>query len=362
MKNFHVGDVFYGKSYVDMINKTIGTDFHSDIIKSCISLDRFGYKDLTAWFAFMNGETHGHRSDWKWRNYLLDNNTKIKEKLVSKNTEFYKYKRNEEGYLPYRLCFQIDPYNKGDKYCCKFVGLFRLTNFLKDDLTIMEYSKVSDDFCLKNISEYEYDEKFRKTLVDGYDKYKIPISKLGFSDTNYTILRNGNIKYTHELLEVGLDTLNKDFLNELRQKLYEVFKKDEKDYQEYEYILPEELEPDVTIKPHNKTSKSFILNKKMFDKDQIVIETVMEYVRLHLDIKIQELKDAFNFPNLSFTVIEDAKIAATQPNYELNYFYKEDESIPLVDGEVFVWKQWSDNDLDLFIENVKSLSLGIKIF
>ena len=81
-----------------------------------------------------------------------------------------------------------------------------------------------------------------------------------------------------------------------------------------------------------------------------------------MDIKIQELKDAFNFPNLSFTVIEDAKIAATQPNYELNYFYKEDESIPLVDGEVFVWKQWSDNDLDLFIENVKSLGLCIKFF
>lgn len=359
MKIFSVGDVFYGKSYVDMINKALGTHIHEGYMNSCVKLDGFGYTDIVAWFAFMNGEKHGHRKDWIWKNRLLHNNTIIQEKLVSTDTELFKHKRNEEGYFPYRLCFQIDPFEKGDRHCCKFVGFFHLSNFLEENLTWIEYSKTSDEFCLKNISEYEYDEQIKKPLISSESKYKTPISEMGFSNHVYNILKSGSINYAHELLEIGIASNNENLLTELRQKLFGVFKKDVEAYEAPQTIPVTKPKP-ASLTPAPSSSKKFAFNNKLYEMDMVVLEAVTEFVRRHIDIKKQDLKNAFNFSNLPFNVIEDSQIATALPDYKLNYFHEEDESLPLVDGEVFVWKKWNANDLALFIENIKPLGINIE--
>ncbi len=355
MKNLFVGDVFYGKSYVNMINKAIETNLHEGLMNSLVKLDNFGYKDVAAWFVFLNGETHGHRKDWLWKNYLLDNKTRIQEKLVSTTKNFYNNKRNEEGYLPYRLCFQIDPFETGNKFCCRFVGLFTLTGFYKKDLTSMEYTKFADEFCLKYINEYEYDEKIKKPLVNSNDKYKTPVSKMGFSEYALNILKSGNVNHAHELLEIGLNSDNESLINEIKQKLYELFKKDNSTETP---LLNETAAPKETL---SKNTKDLIFNKKIVAKEEIVLEVVTEYVKKHIDIKKQELKEIFNISNHAFNVIEDADVACAKPDYKSNYFYEEDKSIPLIDGDIFVWKQWSEPDLSLFFNKARALGLTIEI-
>lgn len=74
MRIFKENDVFYGKNYADLINKTIGTSF-AGYMKCSVNLEPFGAPGVIAWFVFMDGSEHGYEEGWKWVNKLsLDQN------------------------------------------------------------------------------------------------------------------------------------------------------------------------------------------------------------------------------------------------------------------------------------------------
>ena len=74
MRTLKTGDIFRGSSYVDLINRTIGTNFNS-CFRCLIEMNEFvNCCGLTSWFVFMNGYVHGSSFDWKWKNFLLGRN------------------------------------------------------------------------------------------------------------------------------------------------------------------------------------------------------------------------------------------------------------------------------------------------
>ena len=58
MRTLRFNDIIKGTSYVDMINKAVGTNYQR-WIKSSVDMQDFGVENVCAWFVFMNGEIHG---------------------------------------------------------------------------------------------------------------------------------------------------------------------------------------------------------------------------------------------------------------------------------------------------------------
>lgn len=81
MKTLTAGDLIYGHSYTDMINKAIGTKFKG-YRRSLAELDDFGAAGVGAWFVYMNGMEHG-MEDNLWENFKSLDETYIKEFCVS---------------------------------------------------------------------------------------------------------------------------------------------------------------------------------------------------------------------------------------------------------------------------------------
>ena len=50
-----------------------------------------------------------------------------------------------------------------------------------------------------------------------------PLSELGLSDRVYRLLKSGGISFAWELLSLGMETSG-EIADEIRQKLYEVFR------------------------------------------------------------------------------------------------------------------------------------------
>jgi len=221
LKILNLGDVTYGLNHADMINKAIGTNYDA-WFKSVVDLDQFGVQGVVAWFVFMDGSEHGYEEGWRWKNYIFDDKNEIHEYNVSTIKTTIIKKRNEDGYYPFRLCFQIDPYNTGNRYCCKFVGAFRLTSFLKEDLTAIKYTKVIDSFTLGSKGEKGFYLNSKDDFLKKNSSYFIPLEKLGFSDRVYQLLKRGNISYAGELLELGF-CINGEIADEIRHKIFKCF-------------------------------------------------------------------------------------------------------------------------------------------
>ena len=224
MKTLTAGDFIYGHSYADMINKAIGTKFKS-YMRSLVELADFGAVGVGAWFVYMNGIEHG-TEDNLWENFKTPDETFITEFCVSPCREKIIAKRNKEGFHPFRLAFQIDPFDIDDSpTCCKFLGTFCFSKFLREDLTAIEYKKVSDVFRINGKDEFGAPCSTRNDLLNIDDpvikKFLVPIDELRLPEKIYQMLKGVEIKYAGELLELGLETGT--YSTEIRKKLYEFF-------------------------------------------------------------------------------------------------------------------------------------------
>ena len=221
MKNLKKGDIFFGKNYADMINHAIGTN-HQYWPKSSVPLDEFGVPGVIAWFVFMDGSVHGQPT-WLWVNKLSMDGEEIDEYNVSPTLSPLQKRRHEEGYHPYRLAFQLDPYGDGKNNICRFVGVFRLKSFIRKNSSAMTYEKVLDDFKLGSKGQV-FGCNNKDDIKPKKGKYFTPLSKMGFTDTTYNILKN-HIDNAGDLLELGIG-INGPLANEIENKIYECFKEE----------------------------------------------------------------------------------------------------------------------------------------
>lgn len=225
MKTLTAGDLIYGHSYTDMINKAIGTKFKG-YRRSLAELDDFGAAGVGAWFVYMNGMEHG-MEDNLWENFKSLDETYIKEFCVSPSHKKIMEKRDKEGFHPFRLAFQIDPYDTDDSpTCCKFLGAFCFSKFLREDLTAIEYKKISDVFRINGKDEFGAPCSTRADLLEIDDpvikKFLSPIDELRLPEKIYQMLKGAEIKYAGELLELGLGTGS--YSTEIRKSLYGFFR------------------------------------------------------------------------------------------------------------------------------------------
>ena len=135
-------------------------------------------------------------------------------------------KRNKEGFHPFRLAFQIDPFDIDDSpTCCQFLGAFCFSKFLREDLIAIECKKVSDVFRINGKDEFAAPCSTRNDLLNIDDpvikKFLVPIGELRLPEKIYQMLKGVEIKYAGELLELGLGTGT--YSTEIRKKLYEFF-------------------------------------------------------------------------------------------------------------------------------------------
>ena len=220
MKNLKTGDVFYGKNYADMINNAIGTNFHS-WMKSGVELDDFGCPGIIAWFVFMDGTEHGYEEGWSWVNKLSMDGQEIDEYNISISKDRLKRRRAQEGYYPYRLAFQLDPYGNGSHHCCRFVGAFRLKSFIREDASAVTYEKVMDCFKLGAKGEVGAYLNTKEDLIPTTGKYTIPLEDLEFSEGVQRLLK-GYIKNAGDLLELGIG-FEGPLADEIQKKICELF-------------------------------------------------------------------------------------------------------------------------------------------
>lgn len=223
MKILRSGDTAIGRNYAEMINDAIGTNFKG-YQKCTVDLpnpDEPEKTDICAWFVYMDGSVHGYPDGWLWRNILSSDGKTIREYNVSPNKILLMKRQTSEGYHPYRLCFQLDPNGKDKNNWSKFVGAFRFSKFLSEDLSAVEYVKVSDEFKIASKGD-----RFNSILNTKNDflidaaSYKIPISKMGFSDLVYQLLSRFSITTSGDLIELGIG-VEGEIAVEIRKKLYE---------------------------------------------------------------------------------------------------------------------------------------------
>lgn len=220
MKIFKLGDCFMGKSHASMINDTIGTNFQK-WFKCTVNLDDYGANDVIAWFVYMDGTIHGYPDGWEWANRLSTDGNVITETYMTKDRDKLLKKREEDGYYPYRLAFQLDPNKGGNRYFCKFVGAFCFSGFTQNDYMSVKYTKVTDQFKLGDKGAYNAWADGKEVLMK--DKRLLTnISELGFSEQVYRILNNGKISTVAELLELGIG-ISGSIAEEIRRKIYECF-------------------------------------------------------------------------------------------------------------------------------------------
>ena len=216
MRILRVGDVIFGKSHADMINKAIGTHFYS-YMKSSVELSDFGCPNVIAWFVYMDGSVHGYEDGWRWANRLSLDGNEIDEYNVSDCKEKLKKRRIDDGFNPYRLAFQIDYDETGNRHCCKFVGTFRLKSFIRKDASAVTYEKVLDEFKLLGKGEYGGGYNCKEDLIPKEGKYLTSLLEMGFSEKTYSLLKN-SIKNAGELLELGIG-IDGPIANEIQEKI-----------------------------------------------------------------------------------------------------------------------------------------------
>lgn len=223
MKSLVVGKtIVYGQNHSDMIERAIGIKGITQ--RSSASLKDFGIAEVYAWFVCMDGTERGLKKNWKWKNFLSDDGKEIKEKYTGDAKEIYEEKTYKEGFLPFRLAFQLDPYQNGNKHCCKFVGVFRFDGFYDKHLLIKRYVRVSESFTLGLIGEDVSSINNKSIFLKDFGKYYTPIEPFNLSVDLSNMLKKYGIKYMGELLELGLSDAKPSYLKEIREKLYDVFK------------------------------------------------------------------------------------------------------------------------------------------
>jgi hypothetical protein len=222
VKVLRTGDVFWGKSYVDMINRAIGTNLKEGFRASGVSLDEFGLEGVIAWFVFMDGTVHGYADGWEWVNKISIDGKEIDEYNISTNKTTLKGRRAKEGYHPYRLAFQLDPYGEKDNHRCRFVGAFRFDSFIRKDSSAVTYIKIGDQFYLAGKGERGAILGSKADFIPLQGKYITPIEEMGFSNESYGLLKPF-FSNAGDLLEVCMES-ECPLVLEIQNRLFECFK------------------------------------------------------------------------------------------------------------------------------------------
>ena len=222
MKVLKTGDIFWGKSYVDMINRAIGTNLKEGFRSSGVHLDEFGLNGVIAWFVFMDGTVHGYSDGWEWVNKISPSGQEIDEYNISTNKTTLKGKRAKEGYYPYRLAFQLDPYGEKDNHRCKFVGAFRFDSFIRKDASAVTYSKIMDKFYLSGKGEFGSIFGTKEDFIPRQGKYLTPIEDMGFKSSSCALLKSF-FQNAGELLEAHMES-ECPLMHEIQNRLFECFK------------------------------------------------------------------------------------------------------------------------------------------
>lgn len=200
MRTFSVGDTFFGRSHADLINTVLGTNL-SHTKKSTIELSDFQCGGVLAWFVYMDGSIHGYE-DWRWVNRLSLDRTKITERYIDSPREKLGIARLQNGYNPFRLAFRLDPHETGNRYCCEFVGAFRINAFLGENVPDTEYIKVANDFTIGDKGYYNPNVTSKSVFFDGDARYTANIEALNFSDGVRRMLGNAGVTMAGELLDM----------------------------------------------------------------------------------------------------------------------------------------------------------------
>lgn len=236
MRILKTGNITYGNSHADMINKVLGTSFQS-YRKSSIDLGQFGNDGIIAWFVYMDGTRHGTEENYVWENFLSADENIIKEFSVGETQEKVIRKRRQEGFKPFRLAFQLDPFRNGNRHCCKFIGAFCLNNFLRKDQTAIEYKRIAKEFNLGSKGETGQFLGNRDLFIKHIPNYYTPIEKMDFPFGLYQFLKKNGFHYAGELLELGFEDRS-ELIQPIQNKLGAVFSK--KYFQETEKMTNEQ--------------------------------------------------------------------------------------------------------------------------
>ena len=111
--------------------------------------------------------------------------------------------------------------------------------------------------------------------------------------------------------------------------------------------------------PKTRDKTKYIIDGRLCLKNRLVLEVVKKYVSERPNIGFDELKNVF-YDKLqgSFGVIR--KRNDVEPQKQIRYFFKEDDTICLADGTaVVVSNQWGKDNIKSFI--VLARSLGYEI-
>lgn len=145
---YTTGDTFRGVDFTDMFNRALGTHY-KQYMKCYIGLKKLGFSDNgIAWIVFMDNSVNGTREDYLFKNWISPDGNMIEEAYVGDDpNNGVKYKFISEGDL--RLAFQRDPDGTGDKYKCKFVGVFEFKEYRKSETGFIRvHKKISDYYPL----------------------------------------------------------------------------------------------------------------------------------------------------------------------------------------------------------------------
>ena len=221
MKILHSGEVTFAKSHAELINKALGTNY-SSYRKASVDLEQFGNSGIIAWFVHMDGTEHGTDDDYIWENFLSADETIIKEFSVSRSQKKVIRKHQEEGFHPFRLAFQLDPFATDNRYCCKFIGAFCLSKFLREDQTAIEYKRVAKEFRLGSKGGLETNLDGKDLFIKNMEKYYVPLEEMDFPSPIYSLLKRCGISYAGELLELEFDS-GKELIQTIQKQLMKIF-------------------------------------------------------------------------------------------------------------------------------------------
>lgn len=106
----------------------------------------------------------------------------------------------------------------------------------------------------------------------------------------------------------------------------------------------------------------YMFNGAVYAKNRLVLAVVKAYVAENCSIKRNQMKEVFERSlQGSIGVVENKEIAQERFDYNVRFFAKPEETIHLVDGDMFVCSQWGIMNISNFLKRATMLGFQIEI-
>lgn len=131
-------------------------------------------------------------------------------------------------------------------------------------------------------------------------------------------------------------------------------------------IIPESPTPEFPHPPHatqpgKRDTTRYMFEHNVYLKNRLVLAVVQAYVRDNPCLTCAELKAVFpKSLQGSIGVVESARIARQRSDYAVRFFTKENETIHLEDGDMYVCTQWGILNIPNFIKCALQLEYNIE--